>query len=104
MDRFILGHLDDIIPVTEKIDRTIVRVPNTDNLVIIYNKYREEKRREDAAEWQKKTGRTTKPLASIPEENIEIYSRCIACRITPDGEFESLREGDFDALEKHLAQ
>ena len=104
MDRFILGHLDDIIPVTEKIDRTIVRVPNTDNLVIIYNKYREEKRREDAAEWQKKTGRTTKPLASIPEENIEIYSRCIVCRMNDDGTFASLESTDCDKFMKYLAE
>lgn len=93
IDRFILGYQDDSIKVTEPIDRTIIHIPNTDGIVIVYNKHNEEENEKDM-----------KPLAVIPEENIEIYSRCIVCRMNAEGELVSLQEGDFEKLTKHLAE
>lgn len=90
VDRFILGYIDSSLKVTEKIDRTVVRVPNTDNLVIIYNKYQEEKYSH------------LKPLAIIPEINLNIYSRCIACRMDENGELESLESEDFEVIDKYF--
>jgi hypothetical protein len=92
IDRFILGYLDSSIKITEKIDRTIVRVPNTENIVIVYNKYEEEKHS------------NMNPLAIIPENNINIYSRCIVCRMNDNGEFESLESEDYDKFMKYLAE
>lgn len=92
IDHFILGYLDSSIKITEKIDRTIVRVPNTENIVIVYNKYEEENHS------------NMNPLAIIPENNIKIYSRCIVCRMNDNGEFESLQGEDYDQFMKYLAE
>ena len=90
VDRFILGYIDNTLPVTEKIDRTVVKLPNEDNLVIIYNKYQEEKYSH------------LKPLATIPELNLDIHSRCIACRMNELGEPESLENEDFEKINKYF--
>lgn len=95
VDKFILGYLDNAMPITEKIDRTIIKVPNTDNIVIIYNKYAEK-----ALEDKKRM----KPLVVIPEENIELYSRCIVCRMNEDRELEDLQNEDFEKFKKYLAE
>ena len=93
MDRFILGYLDNTIPVTEKIDRTIVHVPNTDNIVIIYNKYQEEDEH----------SRNEKPLVIIAEMGIKIYSRCIVTKMNEGGEFVSLNKDDYNKFVEYLA-
>ena len=45
-DAIMLGHLDTkLFEKTrdrEKIDRTIIKIPDTENLVLVYNKYQEE--------------------------------------------------------------
>jgi hypothetical protein len=93
MDKFILGYLDNTIPVTEKIDRTIVHVPNTDNIVIIYNKHQEED----------KHSRSEKPLVIIAEMGIKIYSRCIVSKMDENGEFVSLDKDDYNKFVEYLA-
>jgi hypothetical protein len=103
VDRFILGSLDDF-PIDYPIDRTVVKLPNMDNIVLIYNKYKEEERRELKERVLKEENYVLKPLAVIPEENIEIYSRCIVCRMSENGELESLREGDYEKFVKYLAE
>ena len=103
LDRFIIGYLDDF-PNQYPVDRTIVKVPNTDNIVIIYNNYREEERRAKKAKVFREEGYVIEPLAVIPEENIEIYSRCIACRMNADGELESLQDEDYDKLTNYLVK
>lgn len=96
IDRFVLGYVSDTIPtMEEKIDRTIINVPNTDNIVIVYNKYREE---EDRAYEDKK------PTAIIEELGITLYSRCIVCRMNEDGELASLEDGDYEKFEKYLME
>lgn len=93
IDSFILGYLDDSIKITSEIDRTIIHVPNTDNVVIVYNKYEENKIDSNA-----------RPLVIIPENDIKIYSRCIVCRMNNDGEFESLQNNDYNKFMKYLAE
>ena len=90
VDRFILGYLSDELVVTEPIDRTIVRIPNTKHLVLIYNKYQEEETLQEKEVWFKEDGYVLKPLAAIPELDLEIYSRCIVCRLNEDGNLASL--------------
>jgi hypothetical protein len=103
MDSFILGNLDGINSDYEKVDRTIVKIPNTDNLVIVYNKYFEENERKRKEDLFKNDNYILKPTATIPEINLELYSRCIVCRVNDNGEFESLRDGDFKKFEQYLA-
>lgn len=93
LDRFILGYIDSSIPMTEKVDRTIINIPNTE-FVIVYNKYQEGNKKDSKR----------KPLAVIPEKNIEIYSRCIVCRVGESGELKSLEDGDYVKFKKYLAK
>jgi len=103
IDRFILGYQTDDFDVTEPIDRTIIHLPGSDNLVLIYNKYQEEDRLEIKERALREDNYILKPLASIPEMNLDIYSRCIVCRMNADGAFESLDEGDYEVWGHYLA-
>lgn len=104
MDNFILGNLDNKTEAWQKIDRTIVKIPNLDNIVLVYNKYQEENRLKYKDKVMNEEGYEIKPVATIPEINMEIYSRCIACRINENEEFESLHDGDYEKIEKYLAE
>lgn len=104
LDRFILGYIDDNIPVTEKIDRTIVKIPDTNNIVIVYNKYQEEERLKEKENLLKNKNYELKPLAVIPENNLKLYSRCIVCRMNEDGKFENLQHDDFEKFMKYLVE
>jgi len=102
VDRFILGHLDDF-PFDDPIDRTIIRLPGSENLVLVYNKFAEQNELARKDELLRSENYVLKPLATIPEMNLEVYSRCIVCRIGSDGELESLGEGDFEIWGRYLA-
>lgn len=104
IDRFVLGYIDDSITVTESIDRTIINVPNTNNVVIVYNKYQEEDKLQKKEALLKEENYAMKPLVVIPELNIKLYSRCIVCRMDENGEFQSLQEEDFDKFINYLAE
>lgn len=103
IDRFILGYQTDDVDVTEAIDRTVIHLPGSDNLVLVYNKYQEEERLKVKERALREDNYVIKPLAAIPELNLEIYSRCIVCRMNADRVFESLAEGDFEIWDRYLA-
>ena len=103
IDRFILGYICDVGAVREPIDRTIVRVPGTDNLVFIYNKYKEEEYLRRKEELLREENYEMKPLAVIPELDLKLYSRCIGLRMNEDGSFESIQRGDDVIMVKYLA-
>ncbi len=104
VDAFILGNMDGVIDKHEKVDRTIVSVPNVDNIVIVYNKYQEEERLQRKEELLNNEGYELKPLVVIPESDTEIYSRCIVCRVDENGELNSLQNGDYEKFVKYLAE
>ena len=79
----------------DKIDRSIVNIPNTDNLVVIYNKYQEEEVIKDTS---------AKPLIVIKENDIKIYSRCIICRVDIDGNVSSITQEEHNIISKYLAE
>ena len=79
-------------------DRVVIEIPNTENLVLIYSKDKEERVRKDNEKGN------FKPLAFIKEKDIEIYSRCIVCRQNSDGHFVSFEEEDFDKVTMYLAK
>ena len=85
-------------------DRTIVRIPGTEELILMYNKYMEEHSLEECKEYFEKDGYVARPLAEIPELDLKIYSRCIALRMDADGQLKSLQEEDYPILWKYLAQ
>ena len=91
----------------EKIDRTIVRLPGTDNLVLVYNKYQEEKDLNSLQEFIQELRRTESrynPTAVIPELGLVLYSRCIVCRMNENGELSGIEAGDPEKAMKYLAQ
>ena len=103
IDRFILGYQTDDFDVTEAIDRTVIHLPGSDNLVLVYNKHQEEERLNVKERALREDNYVIKPLASIPELDLEIYSRCIVCRMNAVGGFESLGEGDSEIWDRYLA-
>ena len=103
IDRFILGYQTDDVDVPEASDRTVIHLPGSDNLVLVYNKYQEEERLKVKERALREDNYVIKPLASIPELDLDIYSRCIVCRMNAAGEFESLGEGDFEIWGRYLA-
>ena len=103
IDRFILGNQSPDLPLTRPIDRTVIRLPGSENLVLIYNKYQEAERLETKERALREDNYVIKPLATIPEMNLEIYSRCIVCRMNTNGEPESLSHGDFEIWGRYLA-
>lgn len=95
IDSFILGYIDSsLMDGRDTIDRTVIKVPNTENLVIIYNKYEEDKYREDED--------VTKPTVIIPEKDLTLYSRCIACRLNDDDSFTDIEEEDINIINKYF--
>ena len=104
--RFILGYLDDNISIDpeKKIDKTIIKLPDEENFVIIYNKYEEEKRRKLKERLLIDEDYKLKPLAVIPEYDFEIYSRCFVCRIDENNELQSLQDEDYEKIIKYLAE
>ena len=103
IERFIVGCLDDF-PIKQPLDKTIIKMPNADNIVIVYNKYKEEERKKLAEKLLREENYVLKPLAIIPEYNMKLYSRCIACRMNESGELESLHEGDYDKIIEYFAE
>lgn len=96
--------IDKILAHNDRVDRVIINIPNTENLVLIYNQCAEEYRKEQIKRYFKEDGYVAQPLVSIPEENIEIYSRCIICRKTDDNHFVAFENVDFDKVLKYLAE
>ena len=103
MDRFILGYLDSSLEISEPVDRTIVHIPGSDHLVLVYNRYQEEERLEERERLLKEENYEMKPLAVIPESGLTLFSRCIALRMNEDGSFASLQDEDSRILVKYLA-
>ena len=95
IDSFILGYIDSsLMDDRDAIDRTIIKVPNTDNLVIIYNKYEEDKYREDED--------VTRPTVIMPEKDVTLYSRCIACRLNDDNSFTDITKEDINIINRYF--
>ena len=103
VDGFIRGRCGDSIQCDDKNDRVVVNVPGTSNLVIIYSASGEKERLKDKEYYLKKDGYELKPLAFVPELDVEIYSRCIVCRMDKQGALSSLADDDFYKVDKYLA-
>ena len=91
----------------EKIDRTIVRLPGTENLVLVYNKYQEEEALNSLQKFIQELRMTDSrynPTAVIPELGLVLYSRCIVCRMNENGELSGIEAGDTEKAVKYLAQ
>lgn len=81
----------------DKIQRDIVKVPNTENLVIIYNQCYEDL-------YKDKLKDTMKPVIKIPELNFELYTRCYVCRQNDKGELFSVQREDYESIVKYVTK
>lgn len=97
IDYFVVGYtgIPKRLFAYDKIDRSIINLPNTDNLVVIYNKYQEEEIRKDNA---------TKPIVFIKDNNTTIYSCCIVCRMDNNGNVSSVTKEEYNIIAKYLAE
>ncbi len=104
MDGLILGNPDGSVYFDKPVARTIVRIPGTDNLVLIYNRFQEEEMLRDNEQPLPEKFHPAKPLAVIPELGLELYSRCLVCRMNDEGKFESLEKEDLEKFIHYLAE
>ena len=107
VDKLIMGspnvHFWEVYKKEGKVDRSMIPIPGEEGLVLLYNKYQEEKTLVEKEEWYQKEGYVQKPLAEISELNIKLYSRCLACRVDEENKVASLREEDYEKVMKYLA-
>ena len=93
--------------IKQPVDVRMIRVPDTDNLVIVYDQIQEDKYvnedfprfySREAEDYRKHTGRelTMYVTCSIPEIDVELHTRCFACRIDENGQFQDLEQGDAE--------
>lgn len=104
IDAFILGNIDGEMCEGEKVDRTIINLPNAENLVLVYNKYFEEEELERKERIFKKDNYVLKPSAIIEELGLTLYSKCIVCRVNNNGEFVNLKAGDYEKAIEYLTE
>lgn len=106
-DGLLLGYLnyDLFDESSEKIDRTIVHLPNdkSGKVVVVYNKYQEEEKIANNKRYFEEKGYVAKPLCSIPELNLEIYSSCFLCRIDDNGDLQSVQPEDIEFVDNYFA-
>lgn len=108
-DAFMLGHLDSshFNPEKEKVDRSVIKIPNTENFVLVYNKYSEKESLDDLCKFIQELRRDDSrfnPSAVIPELGVVLYSRCIICRMGDAGDFISMEKEDYGKVKKYLAE
>jgi hypothetical protein len=97
LEHYILGILEtDVLNGDEKFDTTIIPLPETNNLVLIYNKYQEEDK--------KGSKDKLNPFVYMPEYGIEIYSRCAICKKGNDGKLYGIEPEDLDNIVHCLAK
>lgn len=105
--------------------KAIIKLPNTDNLIVAYNKHREAEflqEREkysnmnqddidqlsgwdkDLAEMYKEDKYRNQVSVVIPEENITIHTCCIFCHLDENGSLTSIENKDFKTIKRYLAE
>lgn len=97
-DHLMLGITDYNEPIREQINRTIIRLPEDDELVVIYNQNREDKILNNMEKY------SNIPTCVIKSKGIKLYSRCIACRIDFEGKLRSIEPEDVEIINKYFTE
>ena len=72
---------------------TIINIPDTENLVLLYNNAKEENYKNEGM----------KVTVNIPELDLTLHSTCFICRQNEQTkEFESVKDGDLKIVKKYL--
>ena len=102
IDYMLQGVLDKKFGLDYEADRTTIVIPDS-KCVLVYNKYQEADQLKQNEEWKQRDGYIAKPLATVPELGVEIYSRCFICRMSDAGKLESIQDEDAAVVSKYLA-
>ena len=89
----------------KSVELKVVKVPGTDNIVIVYDQNQEneyinvkfpKQLAERGKEYKERTGKemTMHISCEIPEIGFKIHTRCFACRLDSNGAFKSLENDD----------
>lgn len=103
IDSIILGCVDSRLAPKNIEGRKVIRIEDTD-CVIVYNENEEVSAREGINRYEREEGYKAKPLAVIPELDLEIYSRCLMCRMDRQGNFSSITNEDSQYIFKYFAK
>ena len=96
------GVLDQKLGLDQEVDRKNIAIPDS-KCVLVYNKYQEADQLKQNEEWKQRDAYIAKPLATVPELGVEIYSRCFICRMSDAGILESIQDEDAVVVSKYLA-
>ena len=103
IDYLIQGILDrEVCGLDHEVNRSVVRIPGS-QCVLVYNRFQEEDALEQNKKYFAEAGYVAKPLAIVPEEGLEIFSRCLVCRMDENGGFASVEAEDWEVIGKYLA-
>ena len=109
VDHFLRGHIshEHYSPIDiQDVVRKIVRVPGSENIVVVYDQTQEDRYvnvefpeiyAEDGEEYLERWGEELKMHVSceIPEIGFKIHTRCFACRMDENGVLQSLEGDDY---------
>lgn len=117
IDFFLKGILSPelFVGADKTVDRKIVRIPDSDNVVIVYDQNQEDKYinvkfPENYAKFGKEykekygTEMTMQVSCDIPEIGFKIHTRCFACRIDENGELQSILPEDYEKIMRYLTK
>lgn len=111
VDYFLKGILSPELFIKKdlNVDRRIVKIPGTDNIVIVYdqnqeNEYLNVDFPKMYTEYLDRYGEELRMriACEIPEIGFKIHIRCFACRIDEDGELQSIENGDGTFVTKYF--
>ena len=107
IDRLLKGYISDDLPCskTPDVELRFIKVPGADHIVIVYDQKQEDDYvNVEFPEYYAREGANYRELwgdelkmhvtCEIPELNFILHTRCFACRIDNNGEFQSLQEQD----------
>lgn len=91
----------------ESVDRKFIRVPNVEHIVIVYDQTQEDEYvnikfptlyEEEGDDYKNRWGEelTMQVTCKIPEIDLELHTKCFACRIDETGEFQSIQDEDIE--------
>lgn len=90
-----------------EVDRRTIHIPDHENLVILYDAKEEKRLRERFAMLMKERVTESggpKPLCVIPQYDVQIYSRPLACRMDENGKLLSIEEEDIEIICRYFAE
>lgn len=89
INKILSGWLDEELmnKMAEPIDRQFVKIPNSDCYVLY--------------DGNMKVDEHTKVVFSIPEQNVNIYGRCVICRYEND-EIKGIEDNDYETFSKYI--